>query len=141
MFADHFYIMLAELWVGSLYAVLQSVVSRRLTSDPEVLSLHRDLSFLRTGLEKHEVPKDKAIKKKLGADKLSFRPFGAPAETAATYDYVGNDPMRSHIVPKQVTLDGILGWHVLDLEAQKDYWVYRLHLADRFLALPGVIAR
>ena len=135
--------MLSEHFVGASYEILRTLDQRdRDTAKRggapaprtrEFQTLLTDLEFVRIGLDKHELPKDKD--KSLTGDPIEMMRVPSSGEPRDPYVYDKNDSRRAHIMPTGLTSAGSVCWQVTDLRAGRSYWVERQNLASRMLDL------
>ena len=139
----HQQMMLSEYFVGASYEILRTLAQRdkdtaKAGGAPaprtrEFQTLLTDLEFVRIGLDKHELPKDKD--KSLTGDPIEMVRIPSNEEPRDRYVYDKNDSQRAHIMPTGLTSAGSVCWQVTDLRAGRSYWVERQNLASRMLDL------
>lgn len=127
-------VMLAEIWVGAAYEIVR--VAQELDLAPEANSLTtlaHHLRLLRIPMEKYQIAADKTLLAPLELERAN------PREGESPFIYSKDDPKRSHIMPSGISARGSSQWHVIDVKAQKAYWLERRDLSDRMLALLPVL--
>lgn len=126
--------MLTELWIGMVYEIFRLLIERDLAPDrTEFKALAHELRLLRIPLEKHEIAADKKLSGPLLLQRL-------PVVEGANGDFTYNnrDNKKSHIMPFTTSNRGSIMWNVIDTESQNSYWLERLSLSDRIVALFSV---
>jgi hypothetical protein len=137
-FAFHYQKMFSELWVVSSYEILRALRQREQEAGVEngrsasehFVSLFIDLERLRMPLEKHEITKEKGLKKR-----IEFTRYPKFEDSSDPIFYDRSDPHRTHIMPMSVSSSGSVMWLAFHHAANQEYWIERRQLADRFLLL------
>jgi hypothetical protein len=137
-FRDHYYTMLAELWIGTAYSICYILKTRKLVTGEAFETIANHLRIVRVQLEKYELSSDRALQEPLAM---------APAKTQgdepepSIYLYDKNDSQRAHIGRRGVSARRSLMWEVIDVKAQQSGWLERLELSERFLSVFGDLQR
>lgn len=118
----------SELWIGQAYAVLQSIISRKISTSDELREIHRNLKLIRVSLEKYEIPNDRNL---AGTLILSTSPKAEEEQKLHSYD--SKDPKRSYIMPAGISPRGSLCWMVTDAKSLTGRWLERRYLSDCLL--------
>ncbi|MGC1369038.1 MAG: hypothetical protein WA831_04250 [Methylovirgula sp.] len=126
-FKAHYNLMLASVWVGSIYEtvrLLREVDGKQTEFD----QLAHDLRLLRVTLEKHQIADDHSLK-----NPLDMMRRGAGDDATRSYMYDPNNPHRSHIMPMGLSSRGSAMWQVTDIKKSESRWIERRDLSDRVL--------
>jgi hypothetical protein len=83
--------------------------------------------FIRTTLQKHEIPKDNKIKDR----KITLQSQGEGEPKESIYD--PRSPQKSHIGGSGLSARGSIMWHVIDLERNESPWIERRWISDLIL--------
>jgi hypothetical protein len=131
MFNFHYQRILSDYWIGGIYEGFRTLHQRNLVGATAVFDrIFSDLELIRVSLEKHELPKDRALKEPLTMVR-------GPRSNDATdfYLYDPKDDQRTHIMGVTIAPNGSVMWHVIDLKTENDRWVERRDLSDRILTM------
>jgi hypothetical protein len=141
-FAYHYQKMFSELWVASCYEIARAIRQREKganykgaqtsdhTSSEIFVSLLFDLERLRMPLEKYEIAKDNSLKQP-----MLFRRIPEIGDETDFAVYDSQDPNRIHIMPSGISANGSVMWLAFDHATNREYWIERRELSDRFLKL------
>lgn len=121
-------------WVADVYDSCYLLKKRNLEPHTAFADTFTDIDLLRAGLDKHEVPKDWALK-----GPLEFFPHPPRPHDKTPDVYDPKDEKKAHIMPQSLTPRGSCCWQVIDPRKQAARWVERRDLSDRLLRiwLPG----
>jgi hypothetical protein len=129
-FSWHYQKMLSEYWISGLYETLRLLRDRMLLGR-EADDLFADVELVRMVIDKHNIPKDRDLKRPLQLVRQSVQEI-----TSRGYVYDKSDPQRANIPPVGLK-DGSVAWHVIDLHEKANRWVVRQHVSDLVLSLWG----
>ncbi|MDP1581970.1 MAG: hypothetical protein Q8M18_00925 [Bradyrhizobium sp.] len=142
----HYQLSLSETWVVGCYEIMRALRQRdrdamQVSTRPSGVSgmqafksIFADLELLRMPMVKFEIAKDFKLKEPL---QLQRGPANNDASDHTTYD--SNDPTRSHLMPSSISPRGSVRWAALDHLANRQHWIERRDLAERFLAMGNEI--
>jgi hypothetical protein len=121
----------SELWIGQVYEIVRLTRERKLIADSNFLkALAHDFRLLRIPMEKYQIAQDKSL-----TSPLSMSSF--PAKNGdLEYSYDNEDPLRSHIMPTDISDRGSMQWLAIDIpDSLNQRWIERRDLSDRLLQL------
>jgi hypothetical protein len=122
----HYYLLLADSWIGDAYAICYILNNRKLVTDEPFKQLLEDLRLVRVQLEKYEIPSDRDLV-------IEMTTGAGAAGPPATHVYDYKDPRRSHIGRRGFSERRSAMWEVLEVKSEAHRWLERQDLADRFL--------
>jgi len=132
-FQLHYHMMLAELWIGSVYEVLRLLKERGIAPEGEQFDvLAHDFRLLRIPLEKHEIAGDHTLMEALQMKRVPGR-----GDSSDVYVYSKEDTAKAHIMPCGVSARGSVMWQVIDLRNRQNRWVELRDLSDRMIEVWG----
>ena len=144
-FSFHHQMMFSEVWIVGCYEILRAFRQRdwdaakagRATSGvselDEFKAIFVDFELLRMPIAKYQIAKDDKLKQP-----LPMRRVGAGNDKPIEF-YDPKDPERFHIMPGGVSERGSAMWLALDGRNSREHWIERRKLADRLLALVGLV--
>jgi len=142
----HYQLSLSETWVVGCYEIMRAFRQRdrdamQARTRPSGVSgmeafksIFADLELLRMPMVKFEIARDNKLK---GPLQLQRGPANNDASDQITYD--SKDPTRSHLMPSAISSRGSARWAALDHLANRQHWVERRDLAERFLTMGNEI--
>ena len=129
----HYLNILSAYWIGGMYETFRLLRDRKLGDSNELFrSIVDDLELICVPLEKHEIAKDKKLKKPLRTIRHPRR-----NDERDFYTYDPADKRRAHIMPMGMSPRGSVMWQVMNPKESKDRWIERRTLSDRILKLWG----
>ena len=129
----HFLCMLSEVWICNTYEIFRLLRSRKLAVQNDGFKfLHRDLKLLRITIAKHEIANDWKL-----PSQVQMTTATGEDETSGNYVYSKSDRRRAHIMRMGLSLRGSLTWEATDGTSSRTWWLERLSLSERILALWG----
>ena len=133
MLAFHCQKMFSGFWIGSMYEIFRLLADREIVPDsPEFQKLAHELRLLRIPIEKHEIAADRKLNEPLVMQKQPAKNDGSDQ-----FIYDKNDKRRAHIMSSGVSHRGSCMWQVTDVSSLQSFWLERLDLSDRIIALWG----
>ena len=127
----HYLCMLSEVWICNTYEIFRLLRFRKLAVQNDGFKLlERDLKLLRITIAKHEIASDWKL-----PSQVQMTTATGDDETRGNYVYSKSDRRRAHIMRKGLSLRGSLTWEATDGTTSRTWWLERLSLSERILAL------
>lgn len=123
-------IALSELWIGSIYEIVRLLEDRKVVASDNFSALYNDLTLLRVPLMKHEIAGERKM-----SEPLVFQKQPPSNAESDFYTYSHKDPRKGHIMPYGMSARGSAMWQVINIKTQKEYWLERAMLSDRFIEI------
>lgn len=128
-YQSHFLNFFTNLWISTAYEVIRLINDRDKELNENFLYLYNMLTIVRIPLMKHEIARER---KADGPMMLSR--FPSNEDEHDIYEYSVNDSSRSVILPIAISRRGSVMWYTPDIINQKNIWIERRDLSDRFIA-------
>jgi len=131
IFLFHYQKMFSEIWASAAYEIFRLLKARNLADeDCAFASLAHDLRLLRIPLEKHEIAADSNL-----SEPLLMQRMPPNNDETDRFRYAKNDALKAHIMPTGISCRGSVMWEVIDVKANKSYWIERRQLSERMVKL------